>query len=89
MELIGIDTAPLVEAIAADEAQHELEISERYGNLATAGYSIPMAWWCAVERSNRVVDDIPRYSSGEHGAHALPGRPGPIRNQRETKLTLA
>lgn len=39
-----------------------------YANLPRSGYALPMAWRCAVEMSNRLVDVMPRYSSADHGS---------------------
>ena len=57
-----------VDAIASDRADIRKALVPMYASTPHPGYSLPMAWRCAVAASNEVVDAVPRYSSADHGS---------------------
>lgn len=38
-------------------------------NIPIAGYSIPMAFRCAISKSNSIVDHVRKFSSADHGSY--------------------
>jgi hypothetical protein len=63
-----IETDRIVDAIRSDVASLRETLDSHYATLAPPGYTVPMAWRCAVEMSNQIVDAVPHYSSAEHGS---------------------
>jgi len=62
-----IEADRVVEAIRLERAMLRETLAPHYASLSRPGYALPMAWRCAVEMSNRLVDIMPRYSSADHG----------------------
>lgn len=58
----------IVKAIRLDLAELRQTLASGYATLPVPGYALPMAWGCAVEMSNNLVDVVPRYSSADHGS---------------------
>lgn len=63
-----IEPEHIIDAISSNRAMVRKTLAPLYANLPRSGYALPMAWRCAVEMSNRLVDVIPRYSSADHGS---------------------
>lgn len=58
----------LLSIIAQDREANAEKTREVYRTLPSPGYTIPMAWRCAITMSNELVDSVPRYSSADHGS---------------------
>jgi hypothetical protein len=63
-----IEADRVVDAIRSDLATLRETLALHYANLPRPGYALPMAWRCAVEMSNKLIDVIPRYASADHGS---------------------
>lgn len=63
-----VESEHVIGAISLDRATVRNSLTARYSELSKPGYSLPMAWSCAVKMSNMLVDAVPRYSSADHGS---------------------
>lgn len=68
MSGIRIEPDRVLDAIRSDLAANRETLARRYPTLPLPGYALPMAWHCAAEMSNDLVDAIGRYSSADHGS---------------------
>ncbi|MET0166694.1 MAG: hypothetical protein ABW318_17020 [Vicinamibacterales bacterium] len=68
MDPLPVDATFVAEGLAADRVANRETVDGLYAGLPRPGYAIPMAWRCAVTACNNVVNDVPRFSSADHGS---------------------